>query len=109
MIEGAGKYIGGKVLSAVLVVAAALVVIWYWRMPPADRAAMWGMARGALVWLAFVAILPWALFFVPARVVRAENNWISGLALLGYLAVDAAFAFYLTGGHVGGGWQKGAL
>jgi hypothetical protein len=109
MIEALGKYVGSKVLASVLGLAAVLVVIWYWRLAPADRAALWGMTRGTLLWLAFVAILPWAFFFVPAKIVRAEKNWISGLALLGYLAVDAGFALYLTSGHIGAGWQRGAL
>jgi hypothetical protein len=109
MIEGLGKAIGGKLLSAVLLVSAALIGIWYWRMPPAERAEMWGMARGALLWMGFVAALPWALFFVPGRVVRAENNWVSGLTLLAYLVIDAGFAWYLIGGHPSGRWQAGIL
>src|SRR5262245_2279841 len=109
MIEGLGKSIGGKLLSAVLGVASIVVVIWYWRLPEADRAAMWGMARGALIWLAFVALLPWALFFVPGRVVRAESNLASGLTLLGYLAIDGLFAWYLIRGPMESNWQIGAM
>ncbi len=109
MIRGIAQYVGGKVLAATLLVSATLVVIWYWRLAPEARADLWAMARGTLVWLGCVAILPWALFFVPARVVRAENNLVSALALAGYLAVDVALALYLTGAHIAGGWQTGAL
>jgi hypothetical protein len=83
MIEGVARYVGGKVLMAVLGVASVLVVVWYWRLPEESRAAIWTTVRGALVWAGFVAALPWALFFVPGLVVRAENNWVSAAALLG--------------------------
>jgi hypothetical protein len=109
MIEWLGKYVGGKVITAVLVVVSAVVVIWYWRLPPGDRAALWSMARGALIWLAMVLVLPWALFFMPAWAVRKERNWISAVLLLAYLAVDVVFAFYLAGWRAGSSWQRGAL
>jgi hypothetical protein len=109
MIEWLGKYVGGKVITAGLVVVSALVVIWYWRLPPEARAQMWGLVRGALIWLAFVAVLPWALFFLPAWVVRREQNWASAALLLAYLAVDAALALFLTGWRIGSTWQTAAL
>ncbi len=109
MIEGLAKYVGSKVLLAVLGVASILVIVWYWRLEPAERAGIWQVARGTLVWLAFVAALPWALFFVPARVVRAESNLVSGLVLLGYVVVDVLAALYLTGGSLGTRWQAAAM
>ena len=109
MIQGLAKTVGGKLLSAVLAVASILVVVWYWRLAPEARAELWGMARGALIWGGFVVVLPWALFFVPARVVRAESNALAALVLLGYLGLDIAFALYLTGGRTGGHWQMGVM
>lgn len=109
MSEGLGKLVGGKILSAVLGVATIIVVIWYWRLPPEARAQIWGTARGALLWLGFVAAMPWALFFVPARLVRAESNLASAIGLLAYLLIDVLFAFYLAGWHVESRWQWGAL
>lgn len=109
MIGAIAQYVGGKVLTAALVVTTALVVIWYWRLPLESRDALWATARAALIWIGFVAILPWALFFVPPMVVRAESNVISALALLGFLAADVGFALYLTGGRFGGAWQSGIM
>jgi hypothetical protein len=109
MFQGLAKSVGGKLLTAVLAVASILVLVWYWRLAPEARAEIWSMARGALIWLGFVVVLPWALFFLPARVVRAENNWISALTLFAYLALDIGFALYLTGGRMGEAWQKGAM
>jgi len=109
MIEGVGRYVGGKMLTAILAVASVLVIVWYWRLPEDARAALWTTVRGALIWAGFVAVLPWALFFVPTLVVRAENNWVSAAALLGYLLADIGFALYLTGGETGSRWQTGAM
>ncbi len=109
MIDGLAKYVGGKVLAAVLTVAAILIIIWYWRLTPGDRAAMWGTVRAALVWSGLVAALPWALFFVPARVVRAESNLASAAMLAGYLAADVVLAFCLAGGVPASGWRKGIM
>ncbi len=105
MIQGVAKYLGGKVLTAILVVACALVVIWYWRLDPSAREALWSSVKGVLIWLGFVAVFPWALFFVPTLVVKAESNAVSAFTLLGYLAVDVAVAFLLSGGSWGSTWQ----
>ena len=78
-------------------------------LPPEERAALWSMARSALIWVGFVAVLPWATFFVPARVVRAESNAVAAGMLLGYLLADVGFAMYLTRGNFGGTWQAAVL
>lgn len=106
MNEGIGKYIGGKVLTAVLGVAAVVVIIWYVRMPEADRAAMWAAIRCALLWIGLAAVLPWATFFVPPRIVRAESNLASALMLAAYLVADAALALYLAGGLPAAPWHR---
>jgi hypothetical protein len=109
MIGAIAKYVGGRTLTAVLGVSAILIIIWYWRLPLEARAELWSAARGVLIWMGFVAVLPWATFFIPPRVVRAESNLVSGLALLGYLTADVLFALYLTGGSFGNQWQTGLM
>lgn len=109
MFPAVAKFVGGKILTAVLVVTSALIIIWYYRLPLEDRDAIWTAARHALVWIGFVVVLPWATFFVPVRVIRADSNAASAFMLLGYLAVDIAFALYLTGGTIGGTFQAAIL
>ncbi len=100
MLQWLAKYVGAKVLVAVLVVGGVLVGIWFYRHPE-DLQALWGVIRLTLAWLAFVAVLPWALFFIPPRVVKAESNALSAVMLLVYLLVDVLVALWLAGWHVG--------
>ena len=102
MIEGIGKYVGGKVLTAILIVTSGVVLIWYWQLPAESKQAMWDALKHGLIWVGFVAVLPWATFFVPPMLVRADSNLISALALAGYLLVDVVAALWLAGWTVGG-------
>lgn len=102
MIETLGKYVGGKVLTAILVVTSAMVVIWYWQLPAEDKEAIWSGIKHALIWVGFAGVLPWALFFVPPMMVRAESNLISALGLIGYLVLDVLAALWLAGWHISG-------
>jgi hypothetical protein len=102
MLQGIAKYVGGKVLTAVIAVTAAVILIWYWQLPPEAKQAIWDALRRALIWTGVVAVLPWATFFVPPLLVRAESNVVSALALLGYLLVDVVAALWLAGWSISG-------
>ncbi|HEY3244279.1 MAG TPA: hypothetical protein VGM03_13110 [Phycisphaerae bacterium] len=93
-----GKYVGGKVLTAVLVVGSAAALIWFWRHPE-QLSSLWEVVKRALAWLGFVLVLPWALFFVTTWVVRRESNLAAGLMLAGYLLLDIFVALTLAGNH----------
>jgi hypothetical protein len=97
-----GKYVGGKVLTAVLVLGAAAGIIWFWRHPE-QLETLWGVIKRVLAWLGFVIVLPWALFFVPAWVMKKESNLAAGLMLAAYLLLDVIVAFLLAGGVRGHG------
>ncbi len=109
MVEGIAKYVGGKLVTAVLTVTVALVVIWYWRLEPEGRAAIWTTARLTLTWIGLAAVLPWATFFVPPLVVKAESNLVSALALAGYLVIDILLALWLAGWAVSGTFAVAAM
>jgi hypothetical protein len=101
MFAAIGKYVGGKVLTALLAVGGVLSVIWFWKHPE-QLAAIWSVLKGVLVWLGLVIVLPWAAFFATGWVVKRESNLAGALLLLGLTGVDALFAFYLAGWHVEG-------
>lgn len=91
-----GKFVGGKAVTAILVVAGGASLIWFWKHPEALQA-IWATLKGVLAWMGFVAVLPWATFFVPGRIVKLESNFAAGAMLGGYLIVDAFVAFWLGG------------
>lgn len=101
MWEAVGKYVGGKVLTAILVVASAGSIIWFWRHPE-QLQEIWSVLKAVLAWLGFALILPWALFFVVRWVRKFENNLAPALMLLAYLTLDVLAALYLAGWHVSG-------
>lgn len=109
MLQAIGKFVGGKVLTAILTVTVALVVIWYYRMDPAQREAIWATARSALVWIGLAIVLPWGLFFVPPLVMKAESNLASAAMLVGYLAVDAVLALWLAEWSIPGTLNRALL
>lgn len=100
MLTAIGQYVGGKVVTAVLFVASAGAVIWFWRNPE-QLQAIWAVIKYALVWLGVVLVLPWATFFVTTWVVAKDSNAAAALMLLGYLLVDVLFAVFLMGGPGG--------
>jgi len=97
MWAAVGQYVGGKVLTAVLVVASAAGIIWFWRHPE-QLQALWHIIKYVLAWLGFVLVLPWALFLVTHRVVKRESNLAAGLLLAAYLLADIVVAMLLAGG-----------
>ena len=101
MFAEVGKYVGGKVLTAVLAVGVIAGGIWFWKHPE-QLQAIWSVIKLVLVWLGLVLVLPWAGFFVTSWVVRKESNLAAGLLLAGLTTVDALFAFYLAGWSVSG-------
>jgi len=99
MLGWLAKYVGAKVLVAVCALGVVLAGIWFWRHPE-DLRALWTVIRLTLAWLAFAAILPWALFFVPPIVVKQESNPLSAAMVAGYLLIDVLVAFWLAGWRV---------
>lgn len=97
MLKAIGEYVGGKVLTAVLVVISAAGIIWFYKHPE-QWDALWSVIGRLAAWLGIMAVLPWAGFPAQKWVVRKDSN-LAGAALLGlYLAGDVAAALLLAGG-----------
>ena len=101
MFGTVGKYIGGKVLTAILV-ACVLWTSFYFYKNPEKMKVLFDSTKASVVWLGFVAALPWGLFFVPPLVVKADSNAAAAGMLGGYLVVDIFMAFWLAGWSFGG-------
>ena len=103
MLTAIGEYIGGKVITAILVVSGAGAVIWFWNHPD-DLKTIWLTIKYVLVWLGFVLVLPWATFFITPWVVARDSNVPAAMMLLGYALADAVVAFSLIGRITGLGF-----
>ena len=101
MWTGIGKYVGGKALTAILVVATFCGVIWFWRHPEQIQV-LWDATKAALVWIGFVIVLPWATFFAVPLVRKFDNNVAPAIMLMTYVALDAVAALYLAEWQIGG-------
>ena len=101
MFPAVSKYIGGKVLTAILV-ACVLWTSYYFYKNPEKLETLWESTKASLVWLGFVAALPWGLFFIPPLVVKADSNAAAAGMLAGYLILAILMAFWLAGWSFGG-------
>lgn len=101
MIAKIAQYVGGRLLTAVIVLGVGLTGFWFYRHPEHIEQ-LWRAARGGLLWIGFAAMLPWALFFLPRWVLKAESNVLAAGVLLAYLAADVLMALFLAGWDMGG-------
>ncbi|MCH7527434.1 MAG: hypothetical protein IID39_08360 [Planctomycetes bacterium] len=92
------KFVGAKLLTAILVVGTGASLIWFWKHPE-HLQAIWATLKGVLIWLGVVIVLPWATFFVPAKIVKLESNVAAAIMLGGYASADVLVALWL------GGWS----
>jgi len=100
MLKAIGQYVGGKVLTAVLVVTSAGGIIWCYKHPEQLESA-WSVLKLLAVWVGFVLMVPWAMFFLSRWIVKQDSNAAAAVVLGGYLLADMAAAMFLAGfsGH----------
>lgn len=96
-----GKYVGGKVLTAILVVATGCGVIWFWKHPEHIQS-LWNMTKASLVWIGFVLVLPWATFFAVPVARKFDNNTALAILLAAYTTTDMLAALYLAEWKING-------
>jgi len=102
MLTAIGQFVGGKVVTAILVVAAGAAGIWFWKHPE-DLQTLWKTLKFVIAWLGFVLVLPWGTFFVTSWVVSKDSNAAAALMLGGYALLDVIVAFCLMGSVRGHG------
>ncbi len=100
MLTAIGQYVGGKVVTAILVVASAGAVIWFWKHPE-QLEHIWLTLKYVVAWMGFVLVLPWATFFVTLWVISKDSNAAAGVMLAGYVLADILAAWWLIGSFGG--------
>jgi len=100
MWASVGQYIGGKVVTAVLVFAVAAAGYWFYQHPE-HLATIWQIIKYVIAWTGFVLVLPWATFFVTTWIVSKDSNAAAAVMLIGYLLADVLVAFWMIGSASG--------
>lgn len=101
MLESVGKYVGAKVLSAILIVSSAGAGIWFWKHPE-QLETIWSVLKSVLVWLGLVLVLPWASYPLTKKVVATDSNRAAIALIAGLFVADGLFALYLSGWSISG-------
>ncbi len=104
-----GKFLGNKVATAIIFIAAVAGGIWCYQHPEHVKTFGHGM-KMVLFWLVAVAALPWSsyLFMKPmlqfqAKSLSTNGATIMSIALIGaYCLIDIVLAFY-WGDWIGSG------
>ena len=86
------------VTGAVALAVLAMAISWF-EMTPVQRSEMYGAAGRIVGWVGFVAILPWATFFVTTAAARRDSNQMGVVLIATYTIIDAAVLFWLRGIH----------
>lgn len=100
MFATLAKYVGGKVLTVLVLFGCVCAGYWFYTHPEHLQAV--GRVVGySLAWIGLVVVLPWAGFLLTTRVVAMDSNVASALLLLGYAVADIVAALMLAGvrGH----------
>lgn len=91
------RALAGRVITGVVLLGTVGAGYWFWKHPE-HLALLWKTAKYALAWVAFVAALPWATFFLTSLALNRGSNRASAALLIAYTAADAAVAIWLAGG-----------
>ena len=99
ILESVGKYVGGKVVTAICVVASGAALFWFWRHPETAQA-LWQVVKYSIAWIGFAAALPWISYAALPLVLRTESNAASIGLLAALWLMDIMMALWLCGWHV---------
>lgn len=97
------KTIVGKLVTGAVILATFAVGLAWYQMDPASRSALAGGAGRVVGWVAIVAAVPWAIFFLIQRIAKFDSNTASGIFILLLTLLEATvlawmFNFNLHGG-----------
>lgn len=104
-----GKFVGGKVATALIFAAIAGGGFWCYQHPEVLKAG-WSLVKLTLMWLVVAASLPWSsyLFMQPllARQAQMHSHRTAGalgiLIIAAFTLLDVLFALHLADGSIHG-------
>lgn len=97
------KTVGGKIVAGLVALAAIVSGISWWQTDAATRQSILSGTGKIGGWLGVVLLVPWASFFVIARVAKMERNAAGAALVLGYTAIEAGVLAWLFDWSIAGG------
>jgi FtsH-binding integral membrane protein len=85
----------GKVVSAALALAVVAAGIAWWQMEPETRSMLLSGTGKIVSWLLIVLLVPWATFFVIARVEKVGSNVAGGILVAAYSLLEVLLLAWL--------------
>ena len=107
------KSIGGKIVGGAVAVVVIISVVTWFTLSGAERRSILSDTGAVLKtigffigWLAVVAVVPWATFFLIGRVGRLDSNLAGAVLVLAYTGLEAVLLAWLFNWAVrgAGGW-----
>jgi hypothetical protein len=96
------KTVAGKVVGGMVGLVVVIAAISWWRMDDSTRHALLGGTGRIVSWLAIVALLPWATFFVTGWVAKLQTNLSGGLLVAGYTLLEVLVLMWLFSWRIHG-------
>jgi FtsH-binding integral membrane protein len=89
------KTVGGKVVGGAVALAVIAGGISWFQMDPQSRHDLMTGTGRVIAWLGVVLLLPWATFFMIARVAKADSNAAGAALVFTYTAAEAILLAWL--------------
>ena len=99
------KTVTGKVVGGAVALGVIAAGITWWQTDPETKQRIWTGTGRILMWLGIVLVVPWATFFLSARVAKWESNLAGGALVLAYSIAEAVLLAWLFGWSIEGASQ----
>lgn len=96
------KGIGGKVAGGIVALGVVVAAIAFYQGGPEGRAAFFDASGKILGWTLMVALVPWVLFWLVARVARRESNGAGAVLVAGITLAELLVLWWMFEFEVGG-------
>jgi hypothetical protein len=96
------KTVGGKVVGGAVALAVIAGGISWLQMDPQSRHDLMTGTGRVIAWLGVVLLLPWATFFMIARVAKADSIAAGAALVFTYTAAEAILLAWLFGWAIHG-------
>ena len=99
------KTVTGKVVGGAVALGVIAAGITWWQMDPDTRQRILTGTGRIMMWLGIVLVVPWATFFLSARVAKLESNLAGGALVLAYSIAEVVLLAWLFDWKIEGASQ----